>query len=226
MRSTGCRGRSKRCCIRRSRTSTSTSSSGRDPTARSIRLELPRFTLVGATTRPGRLTLPLRERFGFSPRLDYYSAEDLAKIVMRSAGILIRARRRRRCRRDRPAFARHAAHRQPPAPAGSRLRRGPSRRFGHARGGGGRARGLRGGRPGPRPAGPLDPPDADRQVRRRARGALHARGLGRRGDRHRGGRRGAVPPAAGIPPADAPRAGGHGARVPPPGHSAPGTLPL
>jgi holliday junction DNA helicase RuvB len=61
---------------------------GKGPTARSIRLELPRFTLVGATTRPGRLTLPLRERFGFSPRLDYYAADDLAKIVMRSAGIL------------------------------------------------------------------------------------------------------------------------------------------
>jgi Holliday junction DNA helicase RuvB len=61
---------------------------GKGPTARSIRLELPRFTLVGATTRPGRMTLPLRERFGFSPRLDYYSADDLARIVRRSAGIL------------------------------------------------------------------------------------------------------------------------------------------
>ena len=61
---------------------------GKGPTARSIRLELPRFTLVGATTRPGRITLPLRERFGFSPRLDYYGVEDLAHIVLRSAGIL------------------------------------------------------------------------------------------------------------------------------------------
>jgi holliday junction DNA helicase RuvB len=61
---------------------------GKGPTARSIRLELPRFTLVAATTRPGRITLPLRERFGFSPRLDYYSVEDLTKIVGRSAGIL------------------------------------------------------------------------------------------------------------------------------------------
>jgi Holliday junction DNA helicase RuvB len=61
---------------------------GKGPSARSIRLDLPRFTLVGATTRPGRITLPLRERFGFSPRLDYYSAEDLARIVRRSAGIL------------------------------------------------------------------------------------------------------------------------------------------
>ena len=50
---------------------------GKGPTARSIRLDLPRFTLIAATTRPGRITLPLRERFGFSPRLDYYDAEDL-----------------------------------------------------------------------------------------------------------------------------------------------------
>ncbi len=61
---------------------------GKGPTARSIRLDLPRFTLVAATTRPGRMTLPLRERFGFSPRLDYYNTEDLTKIVLRSAGIL------------------------------------------------------------------------------------------------------------------------------------------
>jgi Holliday junction DNA helicase RuvB len=61
---------------------------GKGPTARSIRLELPRFTLIAATTRPGRITLPLRERFGFSPRLDYYDAEDLTRIVRRSAGIL------------------------------------------------------------------------------------------------------------------------------------------
>jgi Holliday junction DNA helicase RuvB len=61
---------------------------GKGPTARSIRLDLPRFTLVGATTRPGRMTLPLRERFGFAPRLDFYPADDLARIVVRSAGIL------------------------------------------------------------------------------------------------------------------------------------------
>jgi Holliday junction DNA helicase RuvB len=61
---------------------------GKGPTARSIRLDLPRFTLIGATTRPGRITLPLRERFGFSPRLDYYDTGDLTTIVLRSAGIL------------------------------------------------------------------------------------------------------------------------------------------
>jgi len=61
---------------------------GKGPSARSIRLDLPRFTLVGATTRPGRITLPLRERFGFSPRLDYYAVDEIARIVRRSAGIL------------------------------------------------------------------------------------------------------------------------------------------
>jgi Holliday junction DNA helicase RuvB len=61
---------------------------GKGPTARSIRLDLPRFTLIAATTRPGRITLPLRERFGFSPRLDYYLVDDLTRIVLRSAGIL------------------------------------------------------------------------------------------------------------------------------------------
>jgi holliday junction DNA helicase RuvB len=61
---------------------------GKGASARSIRLDLPRFTLVAATTRPGLITLPLRERFGFSPRLDYYSDDELTRVVVRSAGIL------------------------------------------------------------------------------------------------------------------------------------------
>jgi len=61
---------------------------GRGPSARSIRLELPRFTMVAATTRPGLIASPLRDRFGFSPRLDYYPPADLARITVRSAGIL------------------------------------------------------------------------------------------------------------------------------------------
>jgi Holliday junction DNA helicase RuvB len=61
---------------------------GKGPSARSIRLDLPKFTLVSATTRPGLITLPLRERFGFSPRLDYYSVDELVQVVRRSAGIL------------------------------------------------------------------------------------------------------------------------------------------
>ncbi|MDQ3991725.1 MAG: Holliday junction branch migration DNA helicase RuvB [Actinomycetota bacterium] len=61
---------------------------GKGPSARTIRLDLPRFTLAAATTRPGLITLPLRERFGFSPRLDYYAEAELAMVVRRSAGIL------------------------------------------------------------------------------------------------------------------------------------------
>ena len=61
---------------------------GQGPGARTVRLELKRFTLIGATTRTGLITTPLRDRFGFSHRLDYYSAEDLGRIVARSADIL------------------------------------------------------------------------------------------------------------------------------------------
>jgi Holliday junction DNA helicase RuvB len=61
---------------------------GQGPQARTLRLDLPRFTLVGATTRSGLLTTPLRDRFGVVQRLDYYGPSDLAKIVMRSAGLL------------------------------------------------------------------------------------------------------------------------------------------
>lgn len=61
---------------------------GQGPSARSIRLDLPRFTLIGATTRSGLITTPLRDRFGFSHRLDYYSDADLASIIARSAEIL------------------------------------------------------------------------------------------------------------------------------------------
>ena len=61
---------------------------GKGPSARSIRLDLPRFTLVGATTRAGQLTAPLRDRFGVIARLEMYSKEELSQIVRRSAGIL------------------------------------------------------------------------------------------------------------------------------------------
>ncbi|MFT6287040.1 MAG: Holliday junction DNA helicase RuvB [Alcanivorax sp.] len=61
---------------------------GEGPAARSIKLDLPPFTLVGATTRAGLLTSPLRDRFGIVQRLEFYAAKDLAHIVERSAGIL------------------------------------------------------------------------------------------------------------------------------------------
>lgn len=61
---------------------------GKGPSARSIRLDLPKFTLIGATTKAGSLAAPLRDRFGIAHRLELYSEEDLATIVKRSAGIL------------------------------------------------------------------------------------------------------------------------------------------
>ena len=61
---------------------------GEGPGARSIKLDLPPFTLVGATTRAGLLTSPLRDRFGIVQRLEFYEQQDLERIVTRSAAIL------------------------------------------------------------------------------------------------------------------------------------------
>ena len=61
---------------------------GKGPTAKSIRLTLPKFTLIGATTRAGMLSAPLRDRFGIIQRLEYYSVEELAQIIKRTAKIL------------------------------------------------------------------------------------------------------------------------------------------
>lgn len=61
---------------------------GKGPSANSIHLDLPHFTLIGATTRSGQLTAPLRDRFGVTLRLELYSSEELKRIVVRSAGIL------------------------------------------------------------------------------------------------------------------------------------------
>ena len=61
---------------------------GEGPSARSVRIDLPRFTLVGATTRQGLLTTPLRDRFGIPIRLQFYSVEELTRVVTRAAGLL------------------------------------------------------------------------------------------------------------------------------------------
>src|SRR5690606_7637109 len=61
---------------------------GQGPAARTVRLELPRFTLVGATTRAGLISAPLRARFGIVHRLDFYPAEELARILARTAAVL------------------------------------------------------------------------------------------------------------------------------------------
>ena len=61
---------------------------GKGPSANSIRLDLPRFTLIGATTRAGQLSSPLRDRFGVQLRLELYTNEELSRIVTRSAALL------------------------------------------------------------------------------------------------------------------------------------------
>ncbi len=61
---------------------------GKGALAKSIRLDLPKFTLVGATTRAGMLTAPLRDRFGVVSRLEFYTVEELKEIILRSAGVL------------------------------------------------------------------------------------------------------------------------------------------
>ena len=105
-RSTGCRGPPRRCSTWRWRTSGSTSSSARGPGATAIPLEIPPFTLVGATTRAGLLPGPLRDRFGFTAHLEFYEPAELDQIVRRSAGLL-----------GVDAHRRAAPPRSPPAPA-------------------------------------------------------------------------------------------------------------
>ncbi|MCA9342260.1 Holliday junction branch migration DNA helicase RuvB, partial [Candidatus Saccharibacteria bacterium] len=61
---------------------------GKGPAARSVRLDLPRFTVIGATTRTGSLAAPLRDRFGHIYRLEFYTPDEIAKIITRAAGIL------------------------------------------------------------------------------------------------------------------------------------------
>ena len=149
------------------------------PGARSMRLDLPRFTLVGATTRAGLLTSPLRDRFGWSARLDYYPPADLERHPgALGAPARHRARARRR-RRDRAPLARHAAHREPAAAPRARLRRGRGaarRRRSRAELGALRARAPRRRRRGLRPPGPRACWRADREVRRRPGRARDARG--------------------------------------------------
>ncbi len=101
---------------------------GKGPSARSLRLSLKPFTVVGATTRAGRISGPLRDRFGMTYRLDFYTEDDLAAIVRRSAGILDVRSTRDAARADRQPRSWHAPDRQPPAAARPRSRRGPRRR--------------------------------------------------------------------------------------------------
>ncbi len=105
---------------------------GEGPAARSVKLDLQPFTLVGATTRAGMLTNPLRDRFGIVARLEFYTPEELTRIVTRSARLLEIPIEAEGATRDRAALARHAAHRQSPAAPRPRFRRGARGRQHHA----------------------------------------------------------------------------------------------
>ena len=170
---------------------------GKGPAARSIRLDLPRFTLIGATTRTGLITGPLRDRFGFIARLDYYDVDDLVAIVERAARILgvplehggaLEIARRSR---GTPRIANRLLKRVRDY---AEVRADGAVTTENARD---RARAVRGRRARARQGRPRHPGRVVRDVRRPAGGAAHAggRGGGGAGD-GRGGLR-AVPPQGG-----------------------------
>ena len=178
---------------------------GKGPTARSIRLDLPHFTLVGATTRTGLVSGPLRDRFGFVGRLDLYAPADLRAIVERSARIL-------KVEIDSEGAIRISERsRGTPRVANRLLRR--VRDFAEVRGDGVHRRGHRQRGPrafrrrriGPRQGRPFDPGHAVRPFRRPA-GRVDDAGTVRRGrDRHDRGRLRALPAAERADPTDGAR---------------------
>ena len=97
-----------------------------------MRIDLAKFTLVGATTRAGLLTTPLRDRFGIPIRLNFYTPEELVKIVERGARLL-GTPMLPTAPWNRPPVARHAAHRGPAAAARHRFRAGRRREGDHPR---------------------------------------------------------------------------------------------
>ena len=169
---------------------------GQGPQARTLRLDLPRFTLVGATTRSGLLTTPLRDRFGVVQRLDYYGPDDLGRIILRSSALL-----------DvdvAPEGARAIAMRSRGTP---RIANRLLRRVRPARGGRSRARRSR----------PQDPHAPRGDVLGQADGPWHAGRCGGGVPGHHRGRLRALPAAAGALGAHAPRTRGDAACLCAPG---------
>ncbi len=124
---------------------------GKGAGANAIGLTLPPFTVVGATTRAGLLPAPLRDRFGFTAHLDFYAAEELRQVLVRSAGLLGVHLDGRRGRGDRWPVPWHATDREPAAAQGPRLGAGARRRAPRPGRGALGPRRLRGRRAGPRP---------------------------------------------------------------------------
>ena len=138
--------------------------------AKTINVPLKRFTLVGATTRAGSLSAPLRNRFGLFYHLEFYTVDDLRKIIRRSAGILQAQLDEGGRHGNRPPRARHAEDRQSPAAQGSRLRRCQSRRRHQFRCRERRLEARRCGRPWPGRSRPELPLHDHSHLQRRARG--------------------------------------------------------
>ena len=180
---------------------------GQGPSARSMKLNIPRFTLVGATTRAGLLTSPLRDRFGMSFRLEFYNPEELATIVRRSSKILnIQVD-------DDGAVEIARRSRGTPRIANRLLRR--VRDYAEVRADGivtkdvaARAlEFLEVDHQGFRHHGPKAPSASHRQVQRRPRGNRQPVLVPRRGAQHHRGRLRALPGAGGLHRQDCPRAG-------------------
>ena len=95
---------------------------GEGPAARSVKIDLPKFTLIGATTRAGLLTTPLRDRFGIPIRLEFYTVDELEQIVTRGARVLGVGMSEDGANEIAQALARHAAHRRAAAAARARFR--------------------------------------------------------------------------------------------------------
>ena len=104
---------------------------GEGPAARTVRIELQPFTLVGATTRLGLLTTPLRDRFGIPTRLQFYTEDELHEIVTRNADLLSVPAAAEGRAGNRPPLAGHAADRRAPLAPGGGFRRGRGRRAYH-----------------------------------------------------------------------------------------------
>ena len=143
---------------------------GEGPAAHTMRLKLKPFTLVGATTRAGLLSSPLRDRFGIQERLELYSKEELQRIVLRAAGIMGISCTPKGAAEIAGARAGHAAGGQPAAAAGPGLRRSARRGQRGRRHRGGRDAALQGAREWPGPHGPAPAGRADRAFQRRSRG--------------------------------------------------------
>ena len=190
---------------------------GQGPAARTIRLDLPRFTLIGATTRPGLITGPMRSRFGIIEHLEYYTDEELAGGVTRDAKLLgfglepdAALEIGRRARGTMRIAKRLVAPR-------ARLRGGRGRGDGDFGAGQARAQRTRHRRTRVGRARPDHPRGHDLQIRGRPGGRGHARHLRERGRRYFGRSLRALPHPARLYQKDAARARRHGARVSSPG---------